>query len=286
MKNLYGTIGYTILTNPTTSNKIIVFADRHDNLPKCNNLTNISDWFEGKMHSSKILLEEVPRDSVNLEEIWTDSEHTQDLKNLFLANPDTVDGIDIRPLLIPFSWELVSDTEPAHLITARDYLQRINIFFTLGNEYMKSNLANYNLDSLINSKLGKHYLILKTHWKKLLENYREFLQLGIWTIKIIRPDFLENINLILDQILEWYICAKISSLSNKSIIVHTGLAHSEKIIDWLQTHYQYQKLIEKGINQLAQTSTREIYGCMGITSETDVQFGGFVCKFNKFNPPR
>ena len=90
MKNIYGTIGYTVLKNPNTNNKIIILADMHDKLPECVNQTNISNWFESKINSSKILLEEVPRDNVTLHELWSESPHTQNLKNLFLYHFITV----------------------------------------------------------------------------------------------------------------------------------------------------------------------------------------------------
>ena len=83
MKNIYGTIGYTVLKNISTNNKIIILADMHDTLPSCTNQTNISDWFKSKFKSSKILLEEVPREGFKLEELWPQSPHTQELKKLF-----------------------------------------------------------------------------------------------------------------------------------------------------------------------------------------------------------
>ena len=162
MKNLYGTIGYTILKNNQTNNKVIVFADRHDNLPQCDNKTNIAEWFKQKMHSSKILLEEVPRDSVELEELWSDSEHTQDLKNLYLSNSQEINGLDIRPLLIPFSWELSNNTEPVHNIITRKYLKKIDKFFQLSNSYLIENLPNYNVEKLKGTKLGIHFLLIKS----------------------------------------------------------------------------------------------------------------------------
>lgn len=283
MKNLYGTIGYTILKNNQSNNNIIVFADRHDNLPTCDNKTNIAEWFKQKMYSSKILLEEVPRNSVNLEELWTDSEHTQDLKNLYLTNSHEINGLDIRPLLIPFSWELVTITEPLHNISTRKYLGKINEFFRVDNKYLIEKLSNYNVEKLKGTKLGVHFLLVKKNFKKLLEKNKQFLAFSIQMVKTVNPDFLESVNNLLDQILEWYICANIQANNNKPIIIHTGLAHSEKIVQLLQFHYAYDKISEKGINKLEFALTNKIDGCVPLSNDTDNQFGGFIIPriFNK-----
>jgi len=275
MKNLYGTIGYTILKNTQTNNKIIIFADRHDNLPQCTNKINIANWLKQKIHTSKILLEEVPRDSVNLEELWSDSEHTQELKDLYLSNQTNINGLDIRPLLIPFSWELVTGTELEHMITTKKYLEKINRFFTLSNEYLASNLPNYSVEKLARTKLGEHFLLLKNNFKKILETNREFLYFTVGTNKTINLNFLESINLLLDQIMEWYICAQINQPNTKPIIVHAGLAHSEKIVQLLQYQYQWEKIKEKGINNLDLALESNMSGCMPMPVDIDKQFGGF-----------
>ena len=281
MKNLYGTIGYTILKNNQTNNNLIVFADRHDNLPQCDNKTNIAEWFKQKMHSSKILLEEVPRDAVELEELWSDSEHTQDLKNLYLSNSQEINGQDIRPLLIPFSWELVTSTEPVHNITTRKYLRKINEFFQVSNSYLTENLPNYNVEKLKGTKLGNHFLGIKNNFKKLLEKNKEFLLFSVQMVKTINPNFFETINNLLDQIMEWYICANIMlNNDNKPIIIHAGLAHSEKIVQLLQVHYQYDKITEKGINKLDLVHSDRIEGCMPMPIDTDKQFGGKLLFIN------
>lgn len=275
MKNLYGTIGYTILSNSKTNNKIIIFADRHDNLPTCNNKTKIADWFGQKLQTSKILLEEVPRNSVNLEELWSDSEHTQDLKKLYLENSNDIEGLDIRPLLIPFSWELTQVSEPAHNINIKKYLEKINGFFTVKNAYLLENLPNYKIDKLKGSKLGIHFLAIKDNFKKILENNREFLYFSVHTIRTINSNFLKEINNLLDQIMEWHICALIMLNNNKPTIVHAGLAHSEKVVKLLKFYYNYHIVSEKGVNSLHLALDTNISGCMPIPNDMDKQFGGY-----------
>ncbi len=274
MKNLYGTIGYTVLSNGQTGKKIIVFADKHDNLPECDNKTNIAQWFKEKMHTSKILLEEVPRDSVHLAELWSDSAHTQELKNLYLENAHVINGLDIRPLLIPFSWEIVDTSEPAHNITVKQYLNKIDNFFRLKTSYLVENLPNYTVSQLPGTKLGKHFLLLKNNFKKIVETNKAFLYLTVNTVKTLNLEFLELINLLLDQIMEWNICANIMANSDKSIIVHAGLAHSDKLIQLLQSHYQYDKINEIGINNLDLANGNNMSGCTTMPADTDSQFGG------------
>ena len=59
MKNIYGTIGYTLLEHNKDKNKVIVLADMHDTLPSCNSKVDIAEWFKSKFSSSEILLEEM-----------------------------------------------------------------------------------------------------------------------------------------------------------------------------------------------------------------------------------
>jgi hypothetical protein len=77
---LYGSIGYTILNNNQNDKKILIFADMHDKLKKCDNYTKMADWMKGKFNKSKILLEEVNRKNIYLKELWLKGEHTQELK--------------------------------------------------------------------------------------------------------------------------------------------------------------------------------------------------------------
>lgn len=278
MKNLYGTIGFTILKNNQTTKKIIIFADKHDNLPSCFNKTDISAWIKTKFDSSKIMLEEVPRETVNLQELWSDSTHTQDLKKIYLENPQQIDGLDIRPLLIPFSWELILDNEIAHNITIKKYIIKINNFFCVNDNYLLEKLSNYQIDKLKGTKLGIHFLTIKKIFKKIVETNSLFLNFRIKTIKIINIELLESINDLLDQIMEWYICANIDLNNTHSIIIHAGLAHSEKIVLLLTTHYDYSIVMEQGINKLidvTNVTNRTISGCIQLPTDMERQFGGF-----------
>ena len=268
MKNIYGTIGYTLLKNPNSNNKIIILADMHDRLPECSNRTNISDWFTSKINSSKILLEEVPRDNVTLHELWTESPHTQNLKNLFLNNQQIIHAVDIRPYLIPFSWEILSDLktdDSFYDIKFKKYLMVINSFFILDFRYLIEKLPNYKIEKLVNTKLGKHFLIIKKNWKKFLENNQIYLNYLIKIVYQNNLNVLEKLSDILDQIMEWYICANIELNLDKPIILHTGLAHSDKVIDWLINHYNYKLENSNGINKMDEIISKPMSGCVSLS---------------------
>ena len=138
-----GNIGITILEN---NNKIIILlADDHSNTKYCDSNSldyhiDIKDFLKKALDSEQqILLEEIPRDGFNLQELWPNSPHTQNLKTLFLDNID-INGIDIRPYLIPFSWEnLETDTSPElRNYSIIKYINKLNEFFKLeGNFYNK-----------------------------------------------------------------------------------------------------------------------------------------------------
>ena len=50
--------------------------------------------------------------------------------------------------------------------------------------------------------------------------------------------------------MEWYTCALIKKYKNRTIIVHAGLYHTEKIIKLLLTKYDYSKIYEIGMNSI------------------------------------
>lgn len=282
MKTIYGTIGYTLLVNPTTNRKIIVLSDMHDTLPECINQTNVSDWFKSKFESSKILLEEVPRDNFNLTELWLNSPHTQNLKNLYLSNSNLIHAIDIRPYLIPFSWEILSDVKInkddsnslGYDIILKTYINKINNFFSMKETYFLKNLSNYTIEKLPHTKLGKHFLRIKNNWKIFLENNNTLLNNKILLIYQSNKKVLEDISNILDEIMEWYICASIQIYSEQSIILHTGLSHSDNVINWLENHYGYLISKSDGINSMDEVIFKPLSGCIQIPTNIENQFGG------------
>ena len=174
--NISGSIGYSYLSNGKI--KVLILSDMHSKLPYCNNNEGIfvSDWLN-KKYKSKVLLEEVPRTGTVLKELWPESPHTQKLKNLYL-NSRVIDGIDIRPFLIPFSWELFLDNQIDKIkkdelskVKLIEYLSIISKFFSLKHDYFIKNLGKiYTKEFLNYNDLGKHFLKLKEETKKYLIN--------------------------------------------------------------------------------------------------------------------
>lgn len=272
MTTIYGSIGYTVLKKGNTACTgtacmyIIIFADKHDNNIGCDNDIDMAGWFEKKFTSSNLILEEVPRDNnSNLKELWPNSYHTQNLKKIYIKNSHIIKGIDIRPFLIPFSWELPNIVD----INLFEYLKSIDEFFSLKNIHCLKTLPIYI--KMQQTNLGKHFMKLKTNFYIFLIKHQLLLVETIYNIKQNNRNVLEELNDILDNIMEWYTIANINEKHNN--IIHVGLAHSEKIIDNLVSYYDYIIIEQQGINNIKQINN-SMSGCVRLSQERDTQFGG------------
>lgn len=266
MTNIYGSVGYTLLRNKY--NTILIFADVHSKLPYCENKIDISDWFKDNMNFTNVLLEEVPRDGVELNELWTESDHTQKLKNLFLQNSNLIHAIDIRPYLIPFSWEMCELNNK--IITLNDYLKKINIFLELEDDYFKKKLSLvYNEKYLMkNVHLGKHFLELHILFNSYKEKYAKHMKKNICDIFKEDKTILEEFNIILDSTMEWFAIAKMFQLkfNKKNVIMHTGLYHSNNIRNKLMELYNYNIIETNGINSINEIENNSNYnGCVSLS---------------------
>jgi hypothetical protein len=272
MTNIYGSVGYTILRNKY--NTILVMADVHSKLSYCDNKIDVSDWFKENMNIKNILLEEVPRDGVELNELFKESEHTQKLKNLFLQNSKLIHAIDIRPYLIPFSWEMckLQDENKSCEFTLEKYLENLDIFFNFKDTYIQNNLSLvYSKKYLMTeNKLGEHFIELY----KIFESYKK--ENNMYMKKSIIEIFnnkthriLDEFNNILDSIMEWFIIAKMFQLkyNKKNVIIHTGLYHSKNIIDKLIESYDYSIIDVNGINSIEEINKYDNYsGCVSLSN--------------------
>jgi len=273
MITIDGSVGYTILNGNTSFNglkfKVIIYADKHDNNIGCNNNFDMAGWMKTKFTSSNIILEEVPRNKDSkLEELWPTSYHTQNLKNLYLDNSNIIKGSDIRTYLIPYSWEL-DRSEEHHSVDLFEYVKSIDEFFALKNEYCIKTLPVYK--NLQHTLKGKHFMILKKNFDDFLTKYQLLLFEITDSIKKNQSYVLEELNELLDSIMEWYTIANIDE--NRNNVIHVGLAHSEKIVKWLTTHYSYTIEMEHGINYLEKL-THNVSGCVKLSHDIDTQFGG------------
>jgi hypothetical protein len=272
--SLYGLIGYTYLTHNTKNPKfILILADNHSKLPYCNNYTMISDWLKKKSLNNNILLEEVPRDNITLKEIFSTSDHTQKLKELFINNPKVINGIDIRPYLIKFSWELLelANIDQIKDISFNFFLEDIDNFFNFKNNKIKKLNKHYNEIDI--QKLNCHiqFKIIKDNYLNYKKKYEDHLNKNIVDIFNNHKYILEECNNILDNIMEFYIILNVFNKNNKNIIIHTGLAHSEKIIFWLTQCYFYETSEEKGITKVKDIEKLTINnnGCLNLSKTID-----------------
>ena len=268
MKKIFGAIGYSLIEN--NNYKVLILSDIHDYIKSCDNKLDIDYWLKSKMNTSTILLEEVPRDYIKIElkDLWN-SEHTLKLKELYINNKKMIKPIDIRPLLVPFSWEMNNID-----IKLKKYIRLITHFYGLKNEYLRSNLGLYNPSLLVNTNLGKHFLLNKKKFFNFIIENEKLLQINI---KDIDKNILLKINDILDDIMEWYCIACILDNKNKTLIIHTGLYHSSKIKNYLQILYNFVVKEENGITNYI-TDDIVDNGCITILPSLDKQFGGFLSK--------
>lgn len=263
--NIYGAIGYTIVKNE--NHKIILFSDMHDKLKSCDNKINMDKWIKSKFTSSIILLEEVPRDDSDLELIWSDSEHTVSLQNLYLDNTDLIKAFDIRFLLIPFSWEVKQPKQNA--CTLKEYVQLLAAFYKLSNMYVMKKCKLYNVDKLVDTILGKHYLINKNKFIKFI---KKNINLLYNNVNDINKYILNEYDDLLNDCMEWYCCALIQENYNKPIIIHTGLYHSDRITKCLKRYYNYNIIIKHGITDIENIKKDSNEGCIILSKNMDLIF--------------
>ena len=259
MLYLQGTIGYTIFINSVTRKKIIVFADMHDKLPPCPfaNSIKISKWFNKKFKTAKLLLEEVVRvENMKLEALWDASEHTNDLKVLFLNNQNKIDAIDIRPYLIPYSWETVNQSKDKNMLL-KNYFKNIIIFLNLENDFLKNQIKFFN------QKIRDHLKAIQIKFMRFLIKNKHLLGKSIIYVFNNNQNILEDYNILLNDCMEWYTCLLIEKYKNKTVMIHAGLYHTEKINNLLEKYYKYKPIYKEGINYLKE-SIRSEYICQPI----------------------
>ena len=302
--NINGAIGYIYLKHKTNNNHILLFSDNHSSQKYCHldgksNSTFISDFLE--MKHSKVLLEEVPRTNKNeLIELWS-SEHIQKLKNLYLKKEKkiSIEGIDIRPLLIPFSLDvfLLNSTDNVNLkidkkyianikeTTLQDYLKLLESFFVYKHKYFIETLNDVYTSLKTDSELGIHFIKLKDIFINIKNSNKLDIYIGI----LVQNDkiFIDKVDELLSYIMEWYTIAKIfydNKLRINKFIIHAGLDHTTKLNKILVENYGYEQLNSNGlidINNLINEKNDD-NNCLKLPSNVANQFGGYRKKYLKY----
>jgi len=301
--NINGAIGYIYLKHKTNNNHILLFSDNHSSQNYCyldgkSNGTFISDFLE--MKHSKVLLEEVPRMNNKLIELWS-SEHIQKLKNLYLSKVKkiNVDGIDIRPLLIPFSLDVFLIEHMNNLnidkkyinsikdVTLQDFLKLLDSFFAYKHKYFIETLEDVYTTTKVDSELVIHFMKVKDIFMNLKSSNKLDIHIGI----LVQNDkiFINKIDELLSSIMEWYTIAKIF-YDNKSginkFIIHAGLDHTTKLNKILIENYGYEQINSNGLvdinNIINKNNIDNDNNCLKLPSNVSNQFGGYQKKYLKY----
>jgi hypothetical protein len=257
--NLSGSIGFSLLSNKNKN--ILVFADAHSDVKYCeNNFIKISEFFKNLLNNEnyQILIEEVNRSQVKLLELWPNSEHIQNLKNLYLNNKNKVIPIDIRPYFYNFYWEMIVEDEYKDYgnILFKDYLSDLNFFFTRSKKISKEKsylIFNEKIEDIIIDENYKE--IIKNHYQKIKNSYLFYIKLCEKFLNNKLIDILNNnknllhlLDNLLSSIMEWY-CIVLMLSTNKISIIHIGLFHSRDIVNNLVNMYGFKINEENGITK-------------------------------------
>lgn len=257
---LSGSVGYTLLEK--NEKYILLLADIHDGVKYCKqDSVMISSYLNKLSKDNNIMLEEITTNEYDLKDLWPNSQHTKELKQLNQTNEKII-PIDIRPMLLPFSWELVESNKKIGDMKLIIYLNMIDEFFNKSSNLYKSYiLPKLNILTQINNKIILiHFNELLSLYKKLKTDYIKDMNYTIIYIYHNNINILFHINNLCSMIMEWYSILLIqSSISNS--IIHIGLAHSNKILDLLTQIYNFKIITSNGLNKM-----RDIY-----TSNENIQ---------------
>ena len=258
---LSGSVGYVLLKHKYSPKHILLLSDIHDSVNYCRqDSVMIDKWLKSK-DNYDILLEEAVRENLSLTDLWPGAEHTQRLKELNKTNKK-IKPIDIRPLLIPFSWELLPT-----IVNSKEYSKQINmsleeylsiidkIFNYKSSKLMVQYIVpeikklNENIDSKIKKLLLEHFEEMKESYLEFREDYKEYLKKSMIEIYKLDESILEQINEITGMLMEWYILLLVLN-NNTNSILHMGLAHSNRILDFLTEVYSFEIIEKTGINYM------------------------------------
>lgn len=277
-----GSVGYTLLKHKTSNKYVFLLADIHDGVSYCSesldNSIMIDKWLSLK-DDNNILLEEIVREEFSLTDLWPGAEHTQRLKQLN-QNNKKIKPIDIRPLLIPFSWELLGfenvNKEQSNILL-EEYLLPINNIFNykktkLMITYFIKELKKLEINADINIKklLFLHFQEMKLLYDEFIINNKSYLKKSMIEIFNFKKELLEEINNISSMIMEWYVLLLI--LNNKeNSIIHLGLAHSNRILEFLVDVYSFEVIKKTGINMMTQINQNH-HACLLVPDIVNTKF--------------
>ena len=251
--NISGALGYSLLKSPS-SQYVLVLSDVHDGVSYCevnnsNNNIKIDSFLKSRSEkNNKVLLEETTFEEVNLKDLWPNAEHTQLLKRLAFSD-NKINSFDIRPLLVPFSWELSDIDKKLGNTLFRDYLKLLDDFFNkkslLFTKYIGPELEKIKHQKKKNTL---HLLEIFDQYNLFKKNNKDKMEKPLSEL-LSDKDVLEKVNEIISHIMEWYMVLLILN-TNENIIIHAGLAHTSQILKILCDYYKFMELKSEGLNDL------------------------------------
>ena len=267
---LSGSVGFTLLKSKNNiENKdiyVLLLADIHDGVTYCKtNSTMIAELLNSKSTKNSILLEEIftPKEDKNKEEkvklkaLWPNSKHTNELQILNNTN-DRITPIDIRPYLIPFSWELVNNSDSKlGKMELKKYIEPLENFFNKSLKFYNENIKDkvdmmntiqsYNTGSKLSPSI--HFEEIHKLFDDFKKEFEENMNNSIFILTTTNIIPLERINNLISLIMEWYTILLIHN-NIKNIIIHCGLAHNQRLLDLLTKVYRFNIIQQKGINKM------------------------------------
>ncbi len=258
---------------------ILLLADIHDGVSYCEQDSLMIDRFLSMKDGNNILLEEAVRETFDLTDLWPGAEHTQRLKKLNKTN-QKIKPVDIRPLLIKYSWELLDSTNlnlEQYNMTLAEYLSLIDDIFNY--KYTKLMIKYFvpevkkldNIDPTLKKLLLQHFDEIRQLYFEFLDNNKAYLNKPMIELYKTNKDTLEEINNITSMIMEWYILLLILNCDTNCIL-HLGLAHSNKILDFLLQIYSFRTIKKSGINMINEINNDVPQACLMVPDEVNNKF--------------
>ena len=156
-----GALGFELFKVINSSMLILILADMRDGVKYCDKKSkNISEFLKSREVNSNILLEESTQKEVHLKDLWPNVIHTQELKKLAFESK-YINSFDIRPLLVPFSWELIDIDKSLGNKLLNEYLFLINSFFFQKESQLYKKYIVPELNKNIMFQKNKNYIYLK-----------------------------------------------------------------------------------------------------------------------------
>lgn len=282
MSFLSGASGLTYLVSTIGAIKeILLMHDIHDGVSYCSETDNkfehlfVTDYFNNANDIQKIL-EETVDTKVKLTDLWPNAKHTQTLKKLANKNIKDIYSVDIRPFLIPFSWELIqtNKTKFGEIILSK-YLVFLEKFFnkpTDSKVYSKY-IKNINIkNEEYKKEAATHISDLHNIFNILKKKHQNKLNIKLIDIYNNNIEILYELNNLLSAIMEWYII--ILTLSNsKNSIIHVGLAHSNRIEKILVKYYKFKIKYHNGITEIKDVDlSKTISSCVLLPQDIKSRF--------------